>query len=390
MNPDFEMRGDEIYMDNAATTMVDEKVVEAMQPFLEERYGNPESPHHLGREAIVAVDTAREQIAELLRCLPEEIFFTSGGTEANNWAIKGFKYSEDHSDPKGLLVGAVEHASILKSALWATSAGICGMMGKAPVDKDSVIDMEDFKQNVGQGTGLVSIQYANNETGALQPVREIAEVCKSKKVVFHTDACQAYGKVKVDASADGFDMASLSSHKIHGPMGIGALFVRTGVPIEPLMHGGGHQGGMRSGTLPVPNIVGFGKAAEMAWSTMSEMKGVGSMMNTMGKDLELKCGVTINGGDNRLPNILSVTFPKAEAAVLCGILNRHGICVSTGSACRLREGLSHVLSEMGLTHRQNNSTLRISLSRYNTISQAHVVVGCIQGAIREEKERDLV
>jgi cysteine desulfurase len=382
---DFEVRDESVYFDNAATTEVDDEVVEAMQPYLEERFGNQATPYDIGQEADEAVDEAREKVAGLLDCAPEEVFFTSGGTEANNWAVKGTKGGHE-----SVVISAVEHPSVLKPAEWAYGTG-AGRLCKAPVDKNGLVDIGFIKKKLkAKNLGLVTIQYANNETGTLQSVREIAALCKANGVPFHTDACQAVGKVPVSMEDDGFDMATVSAHKIHGPMGIGALCVKKGTELEPLLHGGGHQNGMRSGTLPTALIVGLGAAADLARTGVeTEIPRVKKMVNELVKDLKSGCDVVINGHpENRLPNIVSATFKDVEGALLCGILEaQYGFCVSTGAACSTRERGSHVLEAMGRTRQEACSTIRVSLCKSNTIQQVKVFVGQVQGALMEAQKR---
>lgn len=389
MSVDFSIREKEIYMDNAATTVIDGAVVEAMHPYLEERYGNPETPYQLGREAKDAIEKAREQIANLAGCNSREIFFTSGGTEANNWAIKGF----DYKDRKKLIVSAIEHKSVLEPAKWLLKRGIISELIELPVDGTGMISVDALESYLKAGdVGLVSIQYANNEVGTLQPVKEIAKLCAKYGTHFHCDAVQAFGKVKFDVVEDSIDMMSLSAHKIHGPMGVGALYVRLGTSLEPLLHGGGHELGMRSGTHGVQNIVGFGEATDVAWANLSkEMPRLSKMVEWLSGELKIKFDAIRNGHPTkRLPNILNVTLPKEDAAVVCGVLGRHGIFVSTGSACGAKDIKSHVLMAMGRKYTDCTSTLRISLSKYNTDSDAKMFVARLQGAVLEAKGRSLL
>lgn len=389
MKTDFSIREKEIYMDNAATTLIDSEVVEAMHPYLEERYGNPETPYQLGREAKDGIEKAREQIANLLGCGAGEIYFTSGGTEANNWAIKGFNYG----DKKKLIVSAVEHKSVLEPAKWMLKKGLISELVELPVDEMGMVNTAMLKTQLkAGGVGLVSIQYANNEVGTLQPVREIATLCAENGAHFHCDGVQAFGKVKFDVIDDGIDMMSLSAHKIHGPMGVGALYVRLGTDIEPLLHGGGHESGMRSGTHGVQNIVGFGEAADVAWGNLSaEMPRLFKLIDWLALELKCKFEAVRNGHPAmRLPNILNVTLPKEDASIVCGLLGRYGIFVSNGAACGTKDIKSHVLMAMGKRYTDCASTLRISLSKHNTQKDAIMFVCRLQAAVREAKERGLI
>jgi len=383
MKPSFEWRDEEIYLDNAATTIIDPEVVEAMQPYVEERYGNPETVYQLGREAHSAVEEARHRIAEQLGCFDDEVYFTSGGTESNNWAIKGIRAT-------GRIVSAVEHASVLEPAKW--------MCTNAPyyevtVDEYGMVRLDELETELKTGKyALVSIQYANNEVGTIQPVKEIATLCQKYKALFHCDAVQAFGKVAFDVDDMGFDMASLSAHKIHGPMGVGALYVRRGTPLEPLMHGGGQERGMRSGTLAVHQIVGFGKAVEIAGvSIKRDMPGIFEIVEATAKDMALSLNARRNGHPTqRLPNILNVTIPGLDMSLACGLLSsKYGICVSSGSACHTRSRMSHVLWAMGRKS-ETHSALRISLSKYNTREDMMMLISRLQAVLMEKSKRDLL
>ena len=389
MQIDWNVRKKEMYLDNAATTVMDNEVVEAMHPYLEERYGNPETPYQLGREANDAIEKARQEVANLLGCSSGEIYFTSGGTEANNWAIKGFNYGEK----KRLIVSAIEHKSVLEPARWLLKRGMITKLDELPVDKTGVVNTAMLETMLkDKDVGLVSIQYANNEVGTLQPVGEIATLCAEYGAHFHCDAVQAFGKIKFDVIDDGMDMVSLSAHKIHGPMGVGALYIRMGTQIEPLLHGGGHESGMRSGTHGVPNIVGFGRAAEVAWGNIGkEMPRLHKITDWLALEMRDKFGAVRNGHPiTRLPNILNITIPKLDASVVCGILGRHGIFVSTGSACGSKDVKSHVLMAIGKRYSDCASTVRISLSKFNTQSDAVMLVARLQNAAYESKNRGLI
>lgn len=392
MKPDFQMRDVEVYLDNAATTALDDEVVEAMRPYFEERYGNPETVYRLGREAKKAVEDSRAAIADILKCKPEEIFFTSGGTEANNWAIKGHF---NCSGKRGILYGAIEHSSVIEPAIWMVKSHPGEVSAKnVSVDQYGVIDLEILEAYLKHDdVGFVSIQYANNEIGTVQPVAQIAELCKKYRVIFHCDAVQAFGKLDFDVDDVGADLISLSAHKIHGPMGMGALYVKQGTILEPLLHGGGQEGGMRSGTLAVPEIVGFGKAAELAQDALpKQMPRLTAITEWLAGQLVLDFKAKRNGHPTqRLPNIVSVTIPGMETEVVCGLMcSKHGTCMSAGAACSTTKRVSHVLGAIGLSPSDVLSTLRISLSRYNTDSDLKVAFGRLQAARVEAKSRSLM
>jgi cysteine desulfurase len=385
MKPDFEFREVEIYLDNAATTLIDPEVVEVMRPYLEERFGNPETVYRLGREANTAVKDSRAVISDIIKCKPEELFFTSGGTESNNWAIKGVL------EPRGVIVSSVEHASVLEPANWVSRDL---PLFKVPVDEYGIVDLEALKSALKNGNyGLVSIQYANNEIGTLQPVREIADLCQDYGVLFHCDAVQAFGKIDFDVEDIGADMISFSAHKLHGPMGIGALYVKGGTEVGPLLHGGGQEYGMRSGTLAVPEIVGFAKAAEVAIAAIPEQMPR-LMRITEWLAGQICCsfrGAKRNGHPTqRLPNIVSVTLPGMETEVICGIMcTKFHMCLSAGAACSTEKRASHVLEALGRNPNEALSTLRFSLSKFNTDREMKVVFGRLQAAHKEALARSL-
>ncbi len=385
---DFDVRKKEYYFDNAATTVIDQEVVDAMQPYLEEKYGNPETAYYLGSEAKDGIEKARQQIADALKVNPQEVFFTSGGTEANNWAIKGF----DYQDRKRLVISPVEHKSILEPAKWCFGKGLINQLFEIPVDEYGMVKLDCLEAFLKENQiGLVSVQFANNEVGTLQPIKEISELCKKYGAVCHCDAVQGLGKVDFTAAGLGVDMITLSSHKIHGPMGIGALWVKPGTKLEPLLHGGGHEAGMRSGTHGVPQIIGFGKAAELAWShVLTDMPRLSKIVDWMASSLNLSVGAVRNGHPTqRLPNILNMSIPNSNASLVCGVLSKEGICVSSGAACGTSSGPSHVLKAMGKSHQECTSTFRISLSRYNTDREAKLVAAMFHKALKEAKARDV-
>jgi len=386
MRPSFELRSRETYLDNAATTMVDPGVVEAMMSYLEERFGNPETSYHLGVEAMRAVDESREKVMGLLGDPPGEVCFTSGGTESNNWALKGFRASEGAR----IAVSAVEHGSVLDPARWlAATRGV--ELVELPVDQDGVVSLDALDEELERGLVLVSVQHANNETGVLQPVAEIGERLRDRLCFLHVDASQTFGKMEFDPREMGVDLMTLSAHKMHGPMGVGALYVGPEVGIDPLLHGGGQQGGMRAGTIPVQQVVGFGVACDMAWSSLRASRAKWEGMRREVEGLAALGGVTVNGGGaERLPNIVSLTFDGAEAALVAAILDdRYGICVGTGAACS-RGASSHVLEAMGRTRAQRASTIRVSFGRHNDADDAGVFSAAAQAAVEEARRRDLM
>ena len=389
MKPDFQLKDVEVYLDNAATTAMDEGVVDAMRPYFEERYGNPETVYRLGREAKDAVEKSRATIADVLKCKPGEICFTSGGTEANNWAIKGT--ADAYGADNGVIVSAIEHASVLETARWVSRNA---PYYEVPVDELGLVDLTMLELELASKKyGLVSIQYANNEIGTVQPVAKISELCKKYDAVFHCDAVQAFGKIAFDVDDVGADLISLSAHKIHGPMGVGALYVKSGANIEPLLHGGGQERGMRSGTLAVPEIVGFGKAVELAIDALpSHMPRLSATIDTLAAMMCQTFKAKRNGHPTlRLPNILNVTMPGVETEVLCGVMcSKYSTCMSAGAACSTSKRESHVLKAIGRDPKDVLSTLRISLSKFNTDKQVQAAFYQLQAANREAGLRSLI
>jgi len=358
----------EIYLDYNATTPLDERVLEAMLPYLRERFGNPASAAHpFGWEAQAATELAREELAGAIGASPEEILFTSGATESDNWALKGLLRPGDH-----LVTAATEHEAVLEAARSLSRAGV--RVTVLPVDGRGVVRPEALREALSPETRLVSVMLANNETGTLNPVRELAEVAHERGVPLHTDAAQALGKVPVDVGRLGVDLMSLSAHKCYGPKGVGALYVRRrphpGVrrvrPL-PLLDGGGQERGLRSGTLNVPGIVGFGRAAALAAEALpEEARRISSLREALFEGLRAGVpGLRLNGHpDLRLPNTLNVSFPGVEVGELLGAVPE--VAASAGSACAsLRAGPSHVLEAMG-AEREGWAAVRFSLGRFTT------------------------
>lgn len=355
-----------IYLDYNATTPIDPEVLDAMIPYMKELYGNPSSVHSFGGDGKAALDSSREKVADLIGAKEREIYFTTGGSESNNFAIKGVAH---RLKDKGnhLITTQIEHASVLETFKHLESDGF--EVTYLSVDRDGMIDLDELKDSIQNQTILVSVMYANNETGVILPVEQIAELISDKEIVFHTDAIQAIGKIKVNVKELPVDLLSLSSHKIYGPKGGGALFIRKGINISPLIHGGGQERGKRSGTENVPAIVGLGKAAELIKNNIdNENNRLIEMRNRLQHDIESKIeGVMLNGHrENRLSNTLNMSFIDTEGESLVMNLDLERVAVSTGSACS--EGNvdpSHVLLAMGLTKEEAVSSLRFSFGRYS-------------------------
>jgi len=358
-----------IYLDNSATTPVDPRVLEAMLPYFCDQFGNAASrSHSFGWEAEKAVDHARESVASLINADAKDIVFTSGATESDNIAIKGvarmYRDKGNH-----VITQTTEHKAILDPCKWLEQEGF--RVTYLPVSPQGRISLDELKKAMTPDTTLVSIMTANNEIGTVQPIREIGALCKEREVLFHTDACQAYGKIPIDVEAMGIDLLSLSGHKLYGPKGVGALYVRRKKPrvrAEPVLHGGGHERGIRSGTLNVPGIVGLGKAAEIAREGMAdESKRFAALRDRLWKLLSDALTDIARNGDPEhcLPNILNVSFCYVEGESL--MMGINDIAVSSGSACTSASlEPSYVLKALGVGDELAHSSIRFSIGRFNT------------------------
>jgi cysteine desulfurase len=359
--------GDEfVYLDNNATTPLDPRVIEEMLPFLTKYYGNPSSGYGFAARARKAVDVARERLATLLGCEPSEIVFTSGGTESNNAVI----HSALQFEPRGkhVVTTAVEHSAVLRPCQDFEKRGcFVTFLG---VDQHGNVDLADLEAAIRPETALVSMMWANNETGVLFPVEKIAEICRQKGVLFHTDAVQAVGKIPIHLRDTAINFLSLSAHKFHGPKGVGALYVDRPTRFSPLIAGGGQENGRRGGTENVASIVGLGKAAELAARYLEEGKcSIRSMRDRFEKAiLESVNGASVNGaGALRIPNASSLSFEGIESPAALLLLDRHGICCSAGSACRTgSQEASHVLRAMNPNGDGARRSLRFSFGRFST------------------------
>ncbi|HLC46863.1 MAG TPA: cysteine desulfurase family protein [Candidatus Nanoarchaeia archaeon] len=368
-----------IYLDNAATTAMDIAVVKVMQPFFSEKYGNPSSTHSLGREAREAVNKARASIAAALGARPQEVIFLGSGTEANNLAIKGAALALK-SKGNHIITSSIEHDSVLEACKWLETQGFS--VTYLPVDNDGKVSMAALEKAFTPKTILVTIMHANNEIGTVQDIQSIAAECAKRKVLFHTDASQSFTKIPIDFGKQQLSMVTVSSHKIHGPKGIAALVVREGVKLMPLMHGGGHERGVRSGTENVPGIVGFEEAARQA--KQEHVSKMEELRDNLISGLERMKGVILNGpkGGERLCNNVNVWFEGIEAESLLVLLDKAGICASTGSACSSKElEPSHVLRAIGLTPVQAHGSVRFSLSRFTTQQEIEEVLRVIPGMV---------
>jgi cysteine desulfurase len=378
-----------IYMDNHATSPLDPRVLEAMMPFFTQKFGNAASRNHsFGWEAEQAVETAREQIAKLIGATAKEIIFTSGATESNNLAIKGIAemYRERGNH---IITQVTEHKAVLDTCKRLEKYGY--RVTYLPVKADGLIDIEDLKRAIDEKTILVSIMAANNEIGVLQPIREIGKICHEKGILFHTDAVQAVGKVPVNVQADNIDVLSLSGHKIYGPKGVGALYVRRRNPrvqIAAQIDGGGHERGMRSGTLNVPGIVGLGKACEIAQQEMeTEAAYLSGLRDRLKEKLESALDyIHVNGSiEHRLPGNLNMSFVYVEGeSLLMGI---NDVAVSSGSACTSATlEPSYVLKALGLGDDVAHSSIRFGLGRFNTEAEVDYVANKVIDVVQKLRE----
>ena len=378
-----------IYMDNNATTPVDGRVLEAMLPYFCEDYGNAASRNHsFGWRAEEAVGRAREQVARLIGAKPREIIFTSGATESDNLALKGvaemYQEKGDH-----IITQVTEHKAVLDTAKRLERQGF--EVTYLPVDREGLVDPDDVRRAFRETTILISIMAANNEIGTLQPVEEIGRIAKERGVLFHSDAAQALGKIPVDVRAWGTDLVSLSAHKMYGPKGVGALYVRRLDPrvrLSPMMDGGGHERGMRSGTLDVPGIVGFGAACELAYREMeAEAERIRALRDRLQSGILSHLEeVYLNGHpDRRLPGTCNLSFAYVEGESLVTGLN--DIALSSGSACTsVGHESSHVLKALGLNTEMINSSLRFCLGRFNTEEEVEYVIQKVREVVERLRE----
>jgi len=356
-----------VYMDHSATTATNPEVVDAMVPWFSKGYANPSSLYRIARESKKAVEKARNNVASALGANPDEIYFTSGGTESDNWAIKGIAYA-NRKKGNHIITSSIEHHAVLHTVEYLEKQGF--EITYLPVDNTGQIRIEDLKDAFTDKTILVSIMFANNEIGTIEPVSEIGKLCKERGVYFHTDAVQAIGNIPIDVAAMNIDLLSLSAHKFYGPKGIGALYIRKGVRIDNLLHGGGQERRKRAGTENIAGIVGLGCAIRLAVSGMDERnKRVRALRNRLLTGiLEKVPNSRLNGHpENRLPGNLNVSFDFIEGESILLLLDHFGICASTGSACTSGSlEPSHVLLAIGLPAETAHGSLRLTLGEENT------------------------
>ena len=374
-------------MDYAATTPVDEEVLKEMLPYFKEKYGNASSLHSFGRDAFDAIEKAREQVAKIINSTPDEIIFTSGGTESDNLAIKGIAYkNKDKRKKEGphIIACSIEHPAVLETCKHLEKQGFD--VEFISVDKYGLVDPGDLEKAISKNTFLVTIMFANNEIGTIQPIEEIGKIAEQHDILFHTDAVQAVGKEHIDVNKLNIDILSISSHKIYGPKGVGALFVRKGVKPEPVLHGGGHEKGLRSSTYNTPGIVGLGKACELGLKRMEkDREHMKKLRDTLIKNILTIDESYLNGHKTkRLVNNAHFRFTAIEGESLNLMLDDKGIAASTGSACSSTKlQPSHVLLGIGLKPEEAQGSIRLSLGRMTTMDEVTYVLETLPGIVEK-------
>ena len=376
-----------IYADNAATTKVSEPVLEAMLPYFTEEYGNASSIYALGRNAKKALETARESIAASIGAQPSEIYFTSCGSESDNWAIRSVCERLAAKGQKHIVTSVFEHHAVLHTCQALEKLGF--EVTYLPVYENGIVKTEDVRNAIREDTALVTIMYANNEIGTIQPIEEIAAICREKNVIFHTDAVQAVGHVKIDVHAQGIDMLSISGHKIHAQKGIGALYVRKGIPMTNLIFGGAQERNRRAGTENIPAIMGLAKAMELANTYIEERAEKTSRLRDRLIDGLLKLPRTCLNGDRvkRLPGTVNVSIEGIEGESLLLMLDMNGICASSGSACTSGSlDPSHVLLSLGLKHEVAHGSLRLSINEETTDEDVDYILEVVPKVVKRLRE----
>lgn len=367
-----------IYLDNSATTKLDVRALDAMIPLYLQDYGNTSSLHHMGQVAGEHLEHARNTISTLLHCTPEEVVFTSGGTEANNLAIFGVMRQHKKAH---LIVSSIEHSSVLRAAECLEREG--HEVTFLPIDSEGRISVIDLKKELRPHTKLVSIMHVNNEVGTIQDISALSNICKDKQVLFHMDAVQSLGKIPIDVTHMGADLVSVSAHKIHGPKGIGALYARKGISLLPCLIGGSHEQGLRAGTVNVASAVGFAVAASLMGS--KELERMHQLGKRLLEGLLSIEGSHLNGSKHhRLAHVMNVRFDNVDGEALMFALNTKGVYVSMGSACSAKErGPSHILLAMGLDTQKASNSLRFSLSKFTTEAEVDMAIEIVRQCVKE-------
>jgi len=376
-----------IYMDYAATTFTKPEVLEEMIPYFTEFYGNPSSVYSISRDTKKAIDKARGRVAKAINSNMDEIYFTGGGSEADNWALKGIAFAHKNKG-NHIITTAIEHHAILHACEYLEKHGF--EVTYLPVDEYGMIRMEDLKNAITDKTILVSIMFANNEIGSIQPIKEIGALCKEKKIFFHTDAVQAVGNAVIDVKEMNIDLLSMAAHKIYGPKGTGALYIRRGIRIDNLIHGGGQEKNRRAGTENVAGIVGLGKAIELATENLEEHSArLTKLRDKLINGLLAVPNSRLNGptGENRLPGNVNVCFEFIEGESVLLMLDMEGICASSGSACTSGSlDPSHVLLAIGLPHEIAHGSLRLSIGDRTTEEEVDFVLQVVPGIVQRLRD----
>ena len=364
-----------VYFDNSATTKVDDEVLKAMLPYFSESYGNASTIYKLGRENRKAIEEAREKVAKILNCDASEIYFTSGGSESDNTAIKGIAYA-NRKKGNHIITSKIEHPAVLDTCKKLEKEGF--EVSYIGVDENGILDIEELKREIRPTTTLISIMFVNNEIGTIQPIEEIGKIAKENNIYFHTDAVQAVGTLRIDVKALNIDALSLSAHKFYGPKGIGALYIRRGIPFDNLINGGHQERSKRAGTENVAGIVGLGKAIEIAYNDLDEhCKKIKELRDYYVEQVEKRIPyIKINGDrERRVPGNSNISFRFIEGEGLLLNLDLKGICASSGSACTSGSlDPSHVLLAIGLPHEIAHGSLRISMGKYNTKEEVDYLI----------------
>jgi cysteine desulfurase len=373
-----------VYLDNNATTPLAPEVFEAMKPYLIEDFGNASSIHRYGQRARAVVESSREQVAHLLNARPNEIVFTSGGTESDNAALMGI-VEASRAEKKHVITTAIEHHAVLHTAKALEKRGVRVTYVRAGAS--GVVDPADIEQTIAPETVLISVMHANNEIGSLQPIEEIGRIARERDIYFHTDAVQSVGKIPVDVEKLGVDLLSLSAHKLHGPKGVGALYVRRGTVLRPLLYGGHHERDRRPGTENVPGIAGLGRAAELAGAHLAEeIERVGALRNRLEDGILARVPLATVVGDRarRLPTTTNISFDYIDGEGFVIAMDLRGVACSTGAACSSGSlEPSHVLSAIGRKPEQARSSIRFSLGRFNTVEDIDYTLEVLPAVVEQ-------
>ncbi len=377
------------YFDNAATTKVKEEVLKEMFPYFSVEYGNPSSMYSIGRNSRRAIETARKRVAELINCKPKEIYFTSCGSESDNMALKGIAYANKEKG-NNIITSKIEHPAILNSCKTLEKQGY--RITYLNVDEEGNIDISELENSINEDTILISIMFANNEIGTIEPIEQISKIAKKHNIIFHTDAVQACGNIKIDVKDMGIDMLSLSGHKINAPKGVGALYIREGIEFDRFLDGGHQEKNKRAGTENVAEIVGLGKACEIAKNNLeSHINKLKELRDFYINQVEEKIeNIKLNGPrDNRLPGNANISFKGVNGSELLLKLDEKGICASAGSACSTGSSSpSHVLTSIGLDSKMAEGTLRVSFGEENSKEDVEYLVENLENIVIELQKKD--